>query len=196
VSIGVLEVEVWTGSHLRELIHHHFQVELKRFDREDLLALRSAIERIKGGFAFGESYRESAAQLMLMWHLGCWTIRRMRLEAGITIESAMRKGLYRDAAVVIADLSGFSSYVRDSPDDSVVQNALESFNGSWERACEACNLSFQEGCSRIDRLFLKLLLHRRAVLPAPNLSHDAGHESTKIRRFAVKSREPLELETG
>jgi class 3 adenylate cyclase len=121
------EVEVWTPSHLRELILRHFQVELSRFDREDLLVLRSAVEKIKGEFAFGERYKGSAPQLMLMWHFGCWTIRRVQEEAGITIESGLRKGLYRDAAIVIADLSGFSSYVRDSPDDSVVQNALESF---------------------------------------------------------------------
>lgn len=94
-----LEVEVWTASHLRKLILHHFQVELKRFDREDLLALRSAVEKIKGELAFGQNYRASAAQLMLMWHLGCWTIRRVQQEASIPIESAMRKGLYRDAAV-------------------------------------------------------------------------------------------------
>jgi class 3 adenylate cyclase len=122
-----LEVEVWTASHLRESILRHFKIELKQFERENLLALRSAVEKIKGTFAYGDGFTGSAAQLILMWHLGCWTIRRVQQEAKLPVEAMMRKGLYRDTAILIADLSGFSGYVRDSPEDSVVQNALASF---------------------------------------------------------------------
>jgi class 3 adenylate cyclase len=122
-----LEVEVWTAPHLRQLILQHFGLESKRFEGEDLLALRSAVARLKGEFAYGESFSGSEAQLMLLWHLGCWTIRRLKQEHNLPVESMMQKGLYQDTAVLIADLSGFSSYVRDSPDDSVVQNALTSF---------------------------------------------------------------------
>src|ERR1019366_9216025 len=48
----------------------------------------------------------------------------------------------------------------------------------WERACEACNRSPQEGSGRIDRLFFKLLLSQGAERNRhPTFSHDAGHES-------------------
>jgi class 3 adenylate cyclase len=133
-----LEIEVWTAPRLREMILRHFQMEVRRFEREDVLAVRSAIEKTKGKYAFGSSYDGSVAQLMLMWHMGCWTIRRVQQEANMTVESVMRKGLYRDAAVLIADLSGFSGYVRDSPDDSVVQNALESFYTKTRREVINC----------------------------------------------------------
>lgn len=133
-----LQVEVWPASHQRELIRRYFQVELKNFERDDVLSVRSAVERIKGKFAFGESFTGSASQTMLMWHLGCWTIQRVRRDAHLPVESIMAKGLYRDTAVLIADLSGFSSYVRDSPDDSVVQNALTSFYTKTRRAVINC----------------------------------------------------------
>ena len=35
--------------------------------------------------------------------------------------------MYRDVAVLIADVCSFSSYVRDTPNDEVVRNALTSF---------------------------------------------------------------------
>jgi class 3 adenylate cyclase len=120
------------------LILRHFQVELKRFERDDLLVLRAAVERVKGKFAYEDAFTGSASQSMLLWHFGCWTLRRVRREANLPVESVMRKGWYPDAAVLIADLSGFSSYVRDSPDDAVVQNALTSFYTKTRRKVINC----------------------------------------------------------
>jgi len=133
-----LEVEVWTESRLRESILRNFRVDVKSFEREDLLALRAEIDRIKGQFAYGDGFTGSAAQATLMWHLGCWTIRRLRQETKLPLESIVRKGLYRDSAILIADLSSFSSYVRDSPDDSVIQNALASFYTKTRREVINC----------------------------------------------------------
>jgi adenylate cyclase len=133
-----LQVEVWTAAHQRELIRRHFQVDLQDFEHDNLLTLRSVVDSVKGRFAFGEGFTGSAAQTMLMWHLGCWTIERAQKEAKLPLESIMAKGRYHDTAVLIADLSGFSSYVRDSPEDSVVQNALMSFYTKTRREVINC----------------------------------------------------------
>jgi class 3 adenylate cyclase len=50
----------------------------------------------------------------------------------------LQTGLYRDVAILVVDLSGFSAYVRDTRDDSVVQTVLTSFYTKARRAVINC----------------------------------------------------------
>jgi class 3 adenylate cyclase len=129
-----LEIEVWDTPRLRELLRKHFQTEVANFEREELLKVRAALERIKGIYAFGETYSHSPEEAALKWHFGCWTINRARKQPGYSEASVFRTGQYTDVATLMVDLSGFSSYVRDTRDQGVVQQVLTSFYTKSRRA--------------------------------------------------------------
>ncbi len=135
-----LELEIWTPAFLREKLHRYFKAEVVRFEREELIKMRAAVERTKGEFAFGAEFSGSSAQAALMWHFGCWTIHSVREAAkhGCGPDALLQTGLFQDVAILVADLSGFSAYVRDTRDDSVVQTVLNSFYTKTRRAVINC----------------------------------------------------------
>jgi adenylate cyclase len=134
-----LALEIIGPDLLREKLRHHFQHEVVRFDRDELIRMRAAVERVKGGLAFGPEYSGSPSEAMLMWHFGCWTIRSLRDGSDQAVPAdLLQTGLYRDVAILMADLSGFSAYVRDTRDDSVVQAVLTSFYTKTRRAVINC----------------------------------------------------------
>jgi class 3 adenylate cyclase len=129
-----LEVDVWNAEKLLSLLHRHFGVDVQSLDGEVVVQLREAIEKTKGAMAFGEQFVGSPAQALLMWHFGCWTIRRVREQDGRFEPALLRGRVHANAAILIADISGFSAYVRDTRDDSVVQQVLASFYTKTRRA--------------------------------------------------------------
>lgn len=137
-----LGLELWPLQVLRDKLRHHFQQEISGFERDELIRMRAAVERTKGAFAFGEQYTGSSVEAMLMWHFGCWTIRCAREAAagrsGAIADTVVHTGLYHDVAVLVVNLSGFSAYVRDTRDDSVVQTALTAFYTKARRAVINC----------------------------------------------------------
>ena len=122
-----LPIEIWGFETLRGLVRKNFQIDVDRFEREHLLDIRSAIELMKGRYAFGDQYTGSALQSSLIWHLSFWGVRRIREARQLACDAILPPGLYREVAVVIADLTSFSSYVRDTRDQSVVRYILTSF---------------------------------------------------------------------
>jgi class 3 adenylate cyclase len=137
-----LALELWYPPSLRDKLRRYFQLEVVQFERDELLRMRAAVGRIKGGFAFGAQYTGSTVESMLMWHFGCWTIQGLRKAAGPDndggAEAILKTGLFQDVAIVVVDLSGFSAYVRDTRDDSVVQAVLTSFYTKARRAVINC----------------------------------------------------------
>lgn len=142
-----LAIEVWTPQVLRDKLRRHFQLEVVQFERSELVRMRAAVERTKGSFAFGPQYSGSSAESMLMWHFGCWTINGIRKnvirnaadqDSGSSADTLLPTGLHRDVAILVVDLSGFSAYVRDTRDDSVVQTVLTSFYTKARRAVINC----------------------------------------------------------
>jgi adenylate cyclase len=77
--------------------------------------------------AFGESFVNDPLQAALLWHFGSWVLRRVRGESGAAARGVLPPGLYKNVVVVFADLSSFSSYVRDTRDDQVVRHVLTFF---------------------------------------------------------------------
>ena len=123
----MLPLEVWGFETLRGLVRKCFQIDVDRFEREHLLDIRSAIEQMKGRYAFGDQYTGSPLQSSLIWHFSFWGVRRIREKNQSPDDSILPPGLYREVAVVIADLTSFSSYVRDTHDQAVVRYILTSF---------------------------------------------------------------------
>ena len=112
---------------LIDAVERWFGVRLDAVDPEHHRELRSAMDDAKGRYAFGDSYVGSARQEALMWHFGFWRLAELRGQGRLDSEALIPPGPYRDVAVVFADLSGFSSFVRDSTDERTTRNALMSY---------------------------------------------------------------------
>jgi class 3 adenylate cyclase len=122
---GRLDLERLDRAQLEAQLQEYFGVSLPAVERGALLHVRSAIEKAKGVLAFGEGYRGSLLEDITLWHVGHWVVQNARQEN--ELDSLLAPGLYSDVAVVIADISAFSSYVRDTPDDAVMRYILTSF---------------------------------------------------------------------
>jgi class 3 adenylate cyclase len=122
-----LTLEIWDERRLLRLLGERFGVSLGALGEDDLLALRNAVDRAKGIYAFGDGFQNDPLQATLLWHLAFWRIRRLR-EAGRSVpRSILPPGLYRDVVVLVADLCSYSTYVRDTRDEAVSRRALTSF---------------------------------------------------------------------
>jgi class 3 adenylate cyclase len=100
----------------------------------DLLDVRDAIDRAKGLHAFGPDYQGSNLGASLLWHLGFWRVGALRQRwiathpgERFSKRAVLPPGTYHDVAVIMADLTAFSSYVRDTRDERVVRDCLTAF---------------------------------------------------------------------
>jgi class 3 adenylate cyclase len=122
-----LSLEVWGEQKLLSLIRKQFDLEISTLTEGEIAELHNAIDRAKGVHAFGESFSNDHLQSSLIWHFGFWVLRRMRESRNATPRTILMPGLYKSVVVIFADLSCFSSYVRDTRDDDVVRHVLTSF---------------------------------------------------------------------
>jgi class 3 adenylate cyclase len=122
-----LGLEVWEETRLAALAQRRFGVALDTLTEPRLLDLRLAVDRGKGRYAFGEAFQADALQSTLLWHFGFWRLRQLREAGRRTARDILPPGLYPGAVVVMADLSGYSGFVRDTRDDRVVRRSLTAF---------------------------------------------------------------------
>lgn len=122
-----LALELWDERYLLRLLGARFGVALDVLREDDLLTLRVAVERAKGVYAFGEGFLNDHLQATLLWHFAFWRLRRLREAGRMTPRAILPPGLYRDVVVVMADLCAYSSYVRDTRDETVSRRSLTSF---------------------------------------------------------------------
>lgn len=122
-----LPLEVWDASTLLSLLRERFGVEADHISADEVTDLRLSIDRAKGRYAFGEEYTGEPHQNALLWHFGFWRLAQLSGTGRVPSRAIMPPGLYRDVAVLLADLSSFSGYVRDTREDTVVRHALTSF---------------------------------------------------------------------
>jgi class 3 adenylate cyclase len=94
---------------------------------EGLSELRNAIDDIKWCWAFGESHVESPLKTSLLWHFGYSRLLQLHKRYKFAPEQILPARRFRNAVVLLADLSSFSSFVRDTRDDEVMRNALTTF---------------------------------------------------------------------
>ena len=126
-----LPLEVWTEDRLIELIRNRFKVDIAAVTADNLVEVRHAIDRTKGFYAFGatslDDYEHDPLKADLLWHFGFWRLRELRETRRLSPREILPPGIYRGAAILIADLCSFSSYVRDTPDTAVIGDSLTSF---------------------------------------------------------------------
>jgi class 3 adenylate cyclase len=122
-----LALEVWNEGHLLRLLGERFGVSVGALSEDGLLALRDAVDRAKGVHAFGDEFQNDPLQASLLWHLAFWRVRRLREAGRSAARSILPPGRYRDVVIVMADLCSYSTYVRDTRDETVSRRALTSF---------------------------------------------------------------------
>jgi class 3 adenylate cyclase len=122
-----LALEFWDEARLQELVHECFGVKLGAITSEELMALRNAIDDIKWRWAFGERHVESPLKSALLWHFGYSRLQQLHKAHKLAPEQIIPPRRFRNAVVLLADLSSFSSFVRDTRDDEVMRHALTTF---------------------------------------------------------------------
>jgi class 3 adenylate cyclase len=122
-----LKLEFWDEARLQALVFECFGVKLGALNHEGLFELRNAIDDIKWRWAFGERHVESPLKASLLWHFGYSRLLQLRKLYHFAPEQILPPRRFRNAVVLLADLSSFSSFVRDTRDDEVMRNALTTF---------------------------------------------------------------------
>lgn len=127
-----LSLDVWGEAKLQDLIGQCFRRTIPSFDESDLVSIRGIIDEGKERLAFGDqeptTYAERVLRQSLLWHFGAWRLRELRhLKEGDGFTQIVPPGVYENVVVLMADLSSFSRYVRDTPDDETVRQSLTNF---------------------------------------------------------------------
>lgn len=126
-----LEIEIWDEERLDGYTQELFGFSMQDPSDEDgLVELRGRISDAKARLAFGERSVDQRVAILrhsLLWHFGFWRVRELRLKSADPSHSLVRPGHYERAIVLVADLSSFTSFVRDTPDEDVVRASLTAF---------------------------------------------------------------------
>lgn len=122
-----LQIDIWDEKKFTKLIEECFYVKIKNFSPDNVLTLREAVDRVKGVYAFGNKYEDNALYGTLIWHFGFWHIKYLREKYATEAEEFLKPRLHQNAVVLLADISSFSSFVRDTQDDDVLRLCLTSF---------------------------------------------------------------------
>lgn len=122
-----LKLEFWDDERLRELTAACFGTGLGALTAEGLAEMRNAIDDIKWQWAFGDRHVENPLKSSLLWHFGYSRLLQLHRVHKLEPEQILPARRFRNAVVLLADLSSFSSFVRDTRDDEVVRNALTTF---------------------------------------------------------------------
>ena len=122
-----LQLEIWDEIKLRELIAECFNLDLPTVTVEGLTDLRNGIDQVKWHWAFGDRHVASPLKSSLLWHFGWSRLLQLHKQYGLTPDRVLPPQRYRNVVVVLADLSYFSSFVRDTRDDEIMRGALTSF---------------------------------------------------------------------
>ncbi|MBV9552610.1 MAG: hypothetical protein JO032_07455 [Alphaproteobacteria bacterium] len=129
-----LDVEVWNEARLLADIKKRYGASIEALSENNIIQLhRSMLQANWKGVYGDEPYYEVLAS-SLLWHFSPWTLKRLQTEEGLGANDIWRPGSYSDIAIVMADLSSFSRYVHDTPDQRVVQQVLTAFYSQTRQA--------------------------------------------------------------
>jgi len=121
-----LKLEVWNQSHVLGLLAGALGIEIDTINQSTILEVRDAFTYAKGRLAFGDSWADDTLQNALLWQFGPWTIKHL-CDAGLEARSILPPARYRRVVAMHADLSSFSSFVRDTRDGNVLRRCLTAF---------------------------------------------------------------------
>jgi class 3 adenylate cyclase len=121
------DLELWDDRRIQDFLRVYFGVDVLSLDPGSLQDVRAAVDRSQGQYAFGEAYDNSPMDSALLWHFGYWRLQEIFMHAGAVKRSVLPPGSYGNVVAIYADLSGFSGYVRDTPDQETIRECLTAF---------------------------------------------------------------------
>lgn len=127
-----LALDIWGEAELRRRIEESFGLRFETLDRGNVRAIRDSIGRAEWRAAFADA--DDFLAPTLLWHFSSWTLRRLAREHGLRPDDVLRAGVYRHVAIVMADICSFSSYVRDTRDETLVRQSLTAFYSQARQA--------------------------------------------------------------
>jgi adenylate cyclase len=122
-----LEFEVWDEAKLLALLKDSFGVEVDCICERNIADLRHAVDNAEGRHAFEETWAGDNLQSTLTWHYGFWELKRLRQNYRMTSSTMLPPGSYPKVVTVMADLCGFSGYVKETKEDGVIRHCLTTF---------------------------------------------------------------------
>ncbi|HEY6959344.1 MAG TPA: adenylate/guanylate cyclase domain-containing protein [Candidatus Limnocylindria bacterium] len=157
-----LDVELWDEDALDALTQRFFGVRLPPLDDPSAVApFRMAVDEAKARWAFGERSVATDRPLRdaLLWRFGVSQLKELRganAAKGLpeTAESLVPMGHYERAIVLMADMSSFSSFVRDTPDEEITRASLTSFYAkSREQIIDSGGMFYQFVGDEVSAIF-------------------------------------------
>ncbi|HKU95564.1 MAG TPA: adenylate/guanylate cyclase domain-containing protein, partial [Vineibacter sp.] len=127
-----LAIDIWGDGEIRRRIEQSFGLHIETLSRGNIRAIRDSIIRAEWRAAFAGA--DDFLAPTLLWHFSSWTLRRLGRERGFDPQGVLRAGVYRNVAVVMADICAFSSYVRDTRDEALVRQSLTAFYSQARQA--------------------------------------------------------------
>ncbi len=122
-----VDLELWDEAKLLSMMRDSFGVEVDCICEGGIADLRRAVDTAEGQYAFEETWAADNLQSVLTWHYGFWQLKRLRQSYGLTPSTMLPPGQYPGVVTVMADLCGFSSYVKETKEDEVIRHCLTTF---------------------------------------------------------------------
>jgi class 3 adenylate cyclase len=138
-----LDIEIWDEARLLADIKWYYGVDIPSLAEESIVDLHRAILLGTWKQVFDHDYYETLASALL-WHFSPWTLKRLRQSGSGGPSDIWQIGSYPDIAVVMADISSFSAYVRDTKDDRITQQVLTAFYSQTRHAVHECGGMFYQ----------------------------------------------------
>ena len=121
------KLDIWNEQDLLTLIHEYYSIELSALTLDAIPLLRQALDKAKGTHAFGDAYANDPLDSLLLWQFGYGRLQNLYIAADCNKREILCPGTYSSVVVLFADLSGFSGYVRDTPDHRTIRDCLSAF---------------------------------------------------------------------
>src|SRR5262245_58405096 len=118
-----LNIEIWDEAWLLREIKLRYGISIDSLVEANITALHRSILQANWNRVFDSEYYEVLASALL-WHFDPWTLKRLHEREGLGPTDIWRPGAYLDIAIVMGDISSFSAYVRDTPDQRTMQQIL------------------------------------------------------------------------
>jgi adenylate cyclase len=134
---STLDIEIWSEKRLLDDIKLCYGIEIESLAEDKIVGLHRSILVGIWNDIFDHDYYETLAS-SLLWHFSPWTLKRLQRQSGGGPSEIWQNGNYLDIAVVMADISSFSAYVRDTKDDRITQQVLTAFYSQTRHAVHEC----------------------------------------------------------
>jgi class 3 adenylate cyclase len=109
------------------LIEKKLGLSISSLTGSDLLEVKVALDRTSGELAFGERSASDNLHSQLLWHFGPWRLRKLVERHDSDASMILPPSHYDNVVILMADLSSYTNYVRDTKHQEVIRHALTSF---------------------------------------------------------------------